>query len=124
MGQANRYQIFNKAEHSCCWDALIVDTKESPHRRICECREEDAKMICEALNRGSQCPTCRGPLHEGMDCQQAYDQKIKTTMEHIDATPHGKERLRLMAAGMGWLEASKQALATFPNTPASWENKS
>lgn len=41
------YYISQSAEHTCCWDAMICSGNNI---YVCECRMEDAKMICDALN--------------------------------------------------------------------------
>lgn len=54
-----RYQASTKTEHSCCWDASVLDTTVPPRYAddigagmICECEDiETAIKIAHALNR-------------------------------------------------------------------------
>lgn len=54
----NRYYLDESmAEHTCCWDTAVVRKRENgPDKwgrdveRICECRDSNAQMICDALN--------------------------------------------------------------------------
>ena len=37
-------------EHSCCYDAVVIRDIDGKQEKVCECREDDAQMICDALN--------------------------------------------------------------------------